>query len=500
MRTRVIVIGVMAAAVVAVGVVVLTGGGAEKKSTERKIADPLAEALAYATPDAPVVAVVETDPEQGQGRAVGDLMGRFAGVDIGLGLALDRIGAGSLTLEGDLLPQLGNPAAITVDPATRAFTAALVVRDADAMRQTIENLVSQGDAQPGAVAGDASIYTLARFAVALAGPVVVIAGDEAGLRAALDIRRARRGLTRSAFDRRTRGLPRDVLARAAVDAKELLPGLLGGAAGRDPFVRALGFVGVGLRAEADGVRVLLRGRADPDRLVSSDVPLAPGPQSPSPAGGDEGIVIGVRDLSHTLDIVERALEQSGDERYKDFDKVRDALRRFGRIDVDGLLLDQLRGTTTITGDGTEFVFRGELRDGQDLRNALSRVAAVSGLAFDAAGIGEYELEPESGEKFVLSRDGEPLVAFGVVDDVVVVATDPAVDIEDVAAREPGRAPARPGAVAGRIDGEILRNAIVDRLALPSAAAIVLGPLEGLTFRLQADVDGIEGEAFLRVGE
>jgi hypothetical protein len=497
-RTRLVVATFMVLVAAAVAAVVIGGGGGEKKASRPAIADPLAEALGYVDPRAPLVAVVQTDPSRGQGAALAGLVSRFAGADIGLGLLLESIGASGLTWEEDIRPQLGNPVAFAVDPETRTFTAAFVARDETGLAGTMARLVDGGDLRAGLRLGETGTYTGASFALGVTGPVVAIASDEARLRDALERRRRRAGLTRPGFDRRASGVPRDAFARIAADAPVLAGQLIGKAASAHPYARALGSVGLGVRIEDGGVRFLLRGRAEADELVSSDVPLAPGPASPRPAPGEDGLAVGVRDLSHTLAVLERAL--ADDERFKTFDEVRDALRRFARIDLDAIALQQLKGTTTISGDGETLTFRGELRDGKPLRDVLPRLAGVSGLAFEAAGPGEYELDSGASDTYVLSRDGEPVVAFGVVGDVLVVSTDPSVDIAGVAARKPGAAPAKPGALAGRLEGEALRTTIVSRLHLPSAASIVLGPLEDLVFRLQADVDGLDGEAFLRVGD
>lgn len=338
--------------------------------------------------------------------------------------------------------QLGGRAAIGWDPARDAWVTAVVLADPDAFGAT-----------PGTVRDD---------------DVLIAASTPELARAAVAVHDAGRGARATA-----RSVP-FVAARLSAEAVgALLPGVGLGAANATVVLRD------------DGLHVRLSAAVADAGLL----PVALGPKPPQPAG-DGPITVALRHPKPAL----RALLR--DERIKQFDGVRTALRRYLRADLDELVLDRLTGTATVTVNDRFTTVRAPLTDGDGLRRALDRAAKVPGVVLDLAGVGQYDLAEADG-RFVFTRDELPLFALGVEGDVLVVSTNPRVDPAGVAARKP-RTVATTGALHATVSRDELVRRILERFALPPIAAIGLEPLGALTATAHAERSRVTATATLPV--
>ncbi len=471
-----------------VGLVALAGCGGDDGAQP---GDPLGEALSYVHEGAPLVAAIATDPERGQLRATAGIVGDVV-LYRQVRRALDRIG---LDLER-VRPLLGNDVVVSTgaDPSRmRDVVGAWVAKNDDGLRDAIEEA---GLAGAGRI-GDRDVFRARGGGlVALKGPVLVFAGDSAGLRLALRRHDLPSGLTRDELRPRLQGLPGDALIRAVGDGAVLARRFVGRGATQVPWLTALEDVALSVKAADGGFQIGLRAQVDDEILAPSDVPLAVGPDSPRPAG-ENGVVVGVRDLAHTIEWLERYGPAVGFKTLSEFQPLRDALRRFARFDLDGLLLTRLSETTTITSDGEDWTFRAEVDDAEPLEDALPRLRTITALAGGVADLQGYSLAEPQQDRYVLSRDGEPLLAFGLAGDVLVASTNPKIDIGAVAKREPSSGGSR-GALTGRLSGASLARVVTEALDLRPGAAIALGALGDTDFAVHAELDRLRAEAFLAV--
>ena len=472
-----------------VGLVALAGCGGDGGGQP---ADPLGEALSYVHEGAPVVAAIATDPERGQLRATAGLIGDVV-LDRQLRRALDRVG---LDLDR-VRPLLGNDVVVSTgaDPARmRDVVAAWVAKDGEGLRDAIDEA---GLAGAGRI-GDRDVFRARGGGlVALKGPVLVFAGDSAGLRLALRRHDLPSGLTRDELRPRLQGLPGDALVRAVGDGAVLARRVLGTRVDSVPWLAALGDVALSVKAAEGEFQVGLRAQVDDEILAPADGPVAVGPDSPRPAG-ENGVTIAVRDLAHSIEWLERYGSAVGFKTLAELQPLRDALRRFARFDLDGLLLTRLSGTTTITSDGEEWTFRAEVDDAEPLEDALPRLRTITALAGGLADLQGYSLAEEAENRYLLSRNDEPVLAFGLVGDVLVASTNPKIDLKKVAAREPSSGGSR-GAVTGRLSGAALARLVTEALELRPGAAVALGALGGLEFNVRAELDRVAADGFLAVG-
>lgn len=342
----------------------------------------------------------------------------------------------------DVAPLLGHP--VVVEPA--AGRAAFVTEKPDDARQLLEN---------------------AGRTVVVHDRLVVV-GDPP----------ARRGLTPAAFARRLAAIDtRGAVVRGTVDPRRLpaVPGF--------PGVRPTA-AAIALVPDDDGATV----RA---RLTLPDPPLARGPQAPAPrAPKGVPLVASVRDLATTI---RRARELASN---PDLDRLDDLLRQFAGIDLQGDVLDQLTGTTTITSrDGRTYSARGDVADPGKVDGtleALDRVGKLAGLAgVLGVDLGGYEVKDGPQGTRSITKDDRLVVTLGVIAGALVLTNDPKADLDAIASAPPaGRVLPAHGALHAAVEHELATGLIVQSLRLPGIARLALGAIGDLTLDGVADDAGV----------
>jgi hypothetical protein len=505
---------------VIVGALLLLRGGEDKPKPA--VADPLAEALGFAPISSELVVDVDAAPGSQQRARLAELTRTFPAARFGEDAL--RTGAGHLGLDADrdLPVLLGGPLVIAASgsavpalvgaiqglqvdlaPVLRTGAIAAVVgrsaKDVDDVfsRATDERRLRKlPNVAPGvaqyALPGDAG-----RVGVREAD--VVIAADTARLRGAYALHDRGGGMTRTVYTARLGPLAGPALIHVAA-----LPRVLIGARARGvPWVDALRSGAAALRIEDPGVRVRVHLATDPARVTPKDLPLAPGAAPPSPAPGNAQVYAGVRGLDQTIRVVDAA---RGDLNFPflasltgaldTLDRVKGPLKTFGRVDVDGALIDQLTGTTTITRERNGVAFRAELRDGGPLRTALDRIAAIPDFAIDLADVTDLDLDKAGDDAYEVRRSGRTFLRIAVLDNVLVVTTDLSAGLRAIADRKPQKPAGATGALVGHADAPAVQDLIVQRLGLPGLARLVLGGFGDLDVFGRAELRGVDIEATL----
>jgi len=532
-RTLMLLPMVVVAAFLGITTLILLSGGDEDNGgapTSQAVADPVAEALSVLPVDAPLVALVETDTAAGP-LATGLELTREVPAAAAAARELNKL-LGGIDLGVEVLPLLGNPLVVGLaekpaefgDLATlaRFARAATVARDPAALREFLDRQAANGLLVHGAEVGGFSTYTReGGGAFALRGGLLVAAGSEEGMRAALALNtRARRSegptgddvsgaLTPSGLRERFRGLPGATASvlRVSADADVLVP--RSDERRPIPWIDALRRVSFAVVPEADeGLAVPFRLATDAGSLTDGDVPIASGPAPPSPAAPDDaGVVLAFRDFAHTLQFVRRALPVARPELARQLTDVENVLRRFARVDPSGEIVAKLTETTTITTDlRGSFTMRSDLNDEDAVADALSRVSDISRLGSLAGGLGidvdtgGITVEDDGEDRYRVLRNDEPFARIGVVLGTLVITNDDGADLEEIADAIPSSPPrdAR-GAFSARVDSEVVAE-LVRRLGLPGAAGLALGPLGDVTVSARGSVEGVSGTLRIALGD
>lgn len=455
------------ATLLAVGGLAIAGCGDEESSSAS-----LANVLSYFPADAGSVTVVSTDLESDQVEALDETVGRRL-----LGERLEVI-LQSLIEEGDepedgaedgeevsfdddVEPLLGGPLAVgTRHPSGLAagvvtgapdseFLAVLETRDGDRARAVVQELL--GLERAGEHNG-ATLYEEAgdpRPLVAVDGDTLLYADDPAVLRDALDQPGRGDGLRPERFEAALEGLPDDALVRGYGNLRGLLavPKL---ARFREiPWAAALRTLGFTASFDRDAMTLDARVATDPTAIEEDDLPLPPGAQAPEVVRGEGRISGASRDQSQTTVFLLRAVRAA----YPESRFVRDVARleRTLGIDFEREILQQFNGPSAslLAPDGS-FAARSEVRDPAFIARRMRELAPDLGrLIQDLEGLGsrgmallllfapDAPVSPVLGSSRVkveevrrdfyrvsgLTGDGPPVLFFGLVDGVFVVASD-----------------------------------------------------------------------------
>jgi hypothetical protein len=512
---------VAVAVAVAVGVVLLLrgGGGGNKPA----VADPLAEALSFAPSSTPAVAQFEVQAGSDQGRKLRDLARTFPAARFAADGVRQSVRTLGLDADQDLPALLGGPLVAWGPPGaivslTTSFsalrlelapvleagvTAAVVGTSADDVNSTIDRAVQDGRLRK---AGD-GLYALPDGAGTLGvrDADLVLGADAQAVRRAFAVHDGQGGLTRASFTARLGPLARvPALVRATAGARALLAPRAGGT----PWVDALRQGALALAIEKPGVRLRVHLATDPAKLTDADLPLAPGPQPPSPAPGARPIDAAVRNLSQTIHVLDAAKDQLDvpflnpvTSALRTLDRVKGPLKTFGGIDADAALVDQLTGTTTITPEAPNTIaLRAELRDGGPLRTALNRIAAVPDFALNLANV---DLNvARDGDAYTITEKGKAIMKAAVLGNVLVVTNDLRAGLRAIANRRPTNVPttSKTGALLVHAEGTAVQDELIRRFQLPGLARLVLGGFGDLDASARAQRTGLDLDATLTLNE
>lgn len=521
-------------------VLVVAGGGDDGSNVSSGVEDPLAEALAFLPSDAPFVAVMETDAAAGPLSALDGLGARIPGAT----LALGEVGKlfGGLDLQAELLPVLGNPVVVGatelpregaaqapgglpfVIPSTGRLAAraraATVARDQAGLDDVFDRLADGASVQRDGDSRGFDIYARPDGgAFAVKDGILVAAGSRTDLGRALALH-ARAGggggaaidgagtLTSASLRERFTGLPgrSSSVLRAAIDVEELAAS---DAADLEvPWVSAVRRAAFAVVPDEEAVTVRFRLTTDPETVTDGDVPIATGPQTPSPAAAeDEPVVLAFRDIAHTIEFARRTLRVTDPQQARDLDAIEVNLRRFARVDPTSQLLLKLTGTTTVTtGEDGAISVRAEVRDPEQIAEVLGRLKSISTLSSLAGGLGAdvetrgLMIEDDGPDTYRVTRDGGTVARVAVLGEAVVLSTDENADLQLLADAFPESPDERArGAFSARISADALADALEERFGLDDARG-VLGPIGGVTVQARGETEALSGSVRFAIGD
>jgi hypothetical protein len=457
----------------------------------------LDSALSYLPKDAPFAMAIDTDVEGDQYKALQALVKKFPfgeQLQSSLRQQLEQ-SSGGVNFNDDVRPALGNPfvigaanaASFTGESGETAFVAAIKAKDGD----SLDNLIDKTKPRETGEESGATLYEDDGDVFAVKDDTVIFANDRQQLTQALDRADGDDHLDEDTFNEGLDGLPDNALARVYADLEALLKSDPGSAdARRIKWVNALRTLGVTVVVKDEGIDVDFRVRTEGD-LSDADLPIAPGDESPDVIKRSGEVGLGIRDLAHIVRFAENAGQAVDPAGFGDYAQAKKTIDRQLGVSLDDDLIGQLTGdvSSSLSIDG-KFGVRAQLKDPQEFERTLAKVADVLPSFAEGAGFGTVGLsKPRGSEDFyALSQPDGDVVVFGVVDDVLVVANDPA-RASQLAGEEPVAVPGAKGSVVVSADAEQLVNTLLGQFG-PALGLGDLGGLGGALFtRPLGDLNG-----------
>ena len=479
------------------------GGGDDSGSA-------LDAALAFLPKDPAFVVVLDTDIEGEQFRAAGQLIDKFPFGDQIRESLRDQIEQtqNGVSFNEDVRPVLGNPFVVGAATAEAAdssdFVGAVRAKDGDAL----DNLVEKTKAREAGEASGATLYEGGDSHFAVKDDMVVFANDEAKLKEALERADGDDQFDEDAFNEGLDGLPESALARVYADLEAILKSSPGSADALEvKWIAALRTLGATASAKNDAVDIDFRVTTEGD-LADEDLPIAPGDDSPPVIKREGEVGLGIRDLAHIVAFGENAAQAIDPAGFGDYAQAKKTIDRQLGVSLDDDLVGQLTGniSASVSIDG-RFGVRSELKDPQAFERTLAKVADVLPSFAEGAGFGTVGLsKPRAGGDFyaLAQADGDSVV-FGVVDEVLVVANDPA-RASQLASEEPAAVPDARGSVALSADAEQIVSTLLEQfgpaLGIPDIGGLGTGlitrPLGDLTGYLSSSPDELRGKLTLAI--
>jgi hypothetical protein len=475
---------------------------------------PLDSALSYLPKDAPFAVAIDTNVDGDQYQALQALIKKFPfgeQLQNSLKQQLEQSSNG-INFNDDVKPALGNPfvvgapdaASFNSDSGSSSFVAAVKTKDGDALDTLIEKTKSK---KTGEESG-ATLYESDGSVFAVEGDTLIFAGTRQQLTQALARADGDDHLDEDTFNESLDGLPDSALARVYADLEALLKNDPGSADARKiKWVEALRTLGATVAARDGGIDVDFRVRTEGD-LSDDDLPIAPGDDSPNVIKRRGEIGLGIRDLAHIVRFAENAGQTVDPAGFGDYAQAKKTIDKQLGVTLDDDLIGQLTGdvSATVSIDG-KFGVRAQLKDPQAFERTLAKVADVLPSFAAGAGLGKVHLSKPRGSSrfYALTRPEGGAVVFGVVDDVLVVASNHA-RANELATDEPTAVPDAKGSVAMSADAEQLVNTLLGQLG-PAlgmgdfgglGAALLTRPLGDLNGWMSASTDELRGKLTLEI--
>ena len=413
---------------------------------------------------------IETDLESGQYEAVSSILDRFPfGGQVREGLKAEIEEGGEVDFDADVRPLLGNELVVGA-PDTEAlaedsesFLAALQVADADKARELLD---AAPELAPAGEASGASIWEEeSGTAIALEEDVLVTTTRARG-----SSRRWRGATAPTASPRRrsssrSRTFPRTrSCASTRTWSRSWARAPRRSGLGRSPGSRPSASSARPAPPTARDSSSTLPFRSDPAGLTDEDLPIASGAEPASVVGREGQIAVGVRDAGQIERFIEAVAGVADPGKLGQLDTAKKQIGRRLGIDIERDLVDQLSGETTISaGLDKSFGLRIELADPESAERTLEQLtqkAPAIGKAFD---LDEPAITRPGKERdfYGLATTRGDRAVFGVVDDVFVLAQDPA-QAGELAAADPGTLPGASGSVVMQADAEAIATEIASR--------------------------------------
>lgn len=473
-------------------------------SGDLRIRDPLTEALRYMPQSSAIVAEVKTDAGDGPLRSAFDLSKEVPGSgtllkDAGEALS-DLVG---VPLSSQVQSLAGAPVVVAWTDAgltAGATLSAWVALNAEGLTEVVQAKVGANAVRAARQYRRWTIYSATDVSYAQRDRVLLTASNARTLREAID-RRLKTGrgagLSRAAFTAASRSgiAAGEALIRVAVNGR-VLRGVISRRLPKVdqlPWVAALQGAGLAVSTDEDGVHLKARLQTDEVSLTEPDLPVAPGTKGPE-VNGEAPVVVGVRNVAQSIDVLLQAAQIVAPERVKAYTKVRDRLARVARVDIERDLLGALTDDATVSFPATGGVtLRAQSPDEGRLRGVLERLggtgrpAGLAGSPPGSPGVGPelsgFAVREEEDGRYTILQDEEPIAVVALRDGILVASTDALTDVDSVLSAPTqikGTAPGSSGALRATLSETALGDVLVEFLGLEDIVNEGLEPFGDVT--------------------
>jgi len=493
-------------AALAAGAVAVSGCGGGSSGSGGK--DPLDNALGYLPKSAPLVIAIDTDLNGAQWKSLGTIANKFSfGGQVAQQLK-QSINKQGLDFDTQIKPLLGNEVVLgAADPQSilgdhSSFVVALQVKDKGKLEGLLKN---SKDLHADGSSHGATLYKQDDGGeTAQQNDVLLAADTKAQLEQALEQRDKSDRLTEDQFNSALSDLPKDALLRVYTDLQALIGGSPSASQARQvKWVAALRTLGVTGSATDNAISFDVNVKTDPLNLTDADIPIATGDQSPGVLGNRGELVFGLRGVSQVVQFAQGVAQTISPGSFGDFARAKATIGQQLGIDVDKDVIQQFSGDTSVAiGLDGNFAARAELQDPTAFTKTLAKLAQVAPEFANGVGFQGAKLTKSRGLYKLTGKGKSKDVYFGVVNNVFVIATQPA-RIAQLASQTPKPVDGAKGAFATSSDAGAIVAAVISQIGGGSLGATLGGglasaPLGNLDGWAGASTSGIKAHLQLEI--
>jgi hypothetical protein len=479
--------------------------GCGSSSNDVEVAAPLDNALKYLPKDSAVLAVVPTDLDSGPIKQLDELgSSQVKGWDDLTGKIKDEVSKDANKQQ--IAALVGNPIAFAASgPKSDAENIAIQVQNPTELKQSFDKDIAKGDSkqlpeyQGVFIWQDVDGSSDSLNFNGLKGNMLFAADTLALLKQSIDNSGGSDNLSsNNEYKTKLNEMGDNSLLRVVGDAQQLLDNAGNSAqAEKVPFVKSLGIFTSQTTVTGDGLTGQANLATDNEDLSESEVPL-PGAATLTLPTADGLAGVAVNDPDQIAKFAENTLKQVNPAGYQQYQLALSQLSA-ANVDLHKDLLGAMKQVSVSVTGKSSYEFRGELTDGQQFSETLTKAQPVLQAALgNAAANVSLTLEGSgSNETYVVKRDGTEVARFGVRGDTLVGSVGSSAGL-------PSPTKGSPIDGTGAIGIEVLLSKISslpgleDQINDPLAADI-LSSLGTATLTISETTDAITAKSQVTVG-
>ena len=486
----------------------LAAAGCGSSGSGNSASSPLDNALGYMPKSAPLIVEIDTDLNDSQWQSLSANVQKFPFAGQVKSQLKDAINSTGINYDKDVKPLLGNEAVLGA-PTVQAtvgssvqFVGAIQVKDKGKLEGLLKN---SKDLHADGSSHGATLYKQDDGGeTAQQNDVLLAADTKAQLEQALEQRDKSDRLTEDQFNSALSDLPKDALLRVYTDLQALIGGSPSASQARQvKWVAALRTLGVTGSATDNAISFDVNVKTDPLNLTDADIPIATGDQSPGVLGNRGELVFGLRGVSQVVQFAQGVAQTISPGSFGDFARAKATIGQQLGIDVDKDVIQQFSGDTSVAiGLDGNFAARAELQDPAAFTKTLAKLAQVAPEFANGVGFQGAKLTKSRGLYKLTGKGKSKDVYFGVVNNVFVIATQPA-RIAQLASQTPKPVDGAKGAFATSSDAGAIVAAVISQISGGSLGATLGGglasaPLGNLDGWAGASTSGIKAHLQLEI--
>jgi hypothetical protein len=482
-------------------------GGSKSKSDT---GTPLSQVLAFYPKDSAVVATFASNPNGPQVKAALALVRKVPGGSLLLDQAKSSIPGGSgIDVDKDLLPALGDQIALGSNSAAdingRKVLIVVSAKGPGKLKGLLDKdkksnpVTSEGDYKGAKLYGQKSGGSF----YAVDGKTLVLGESEAQIKAALDVRDAKTGLTEADWNKANGTLPKAAFVHIYGDAASLVNSSASATKAKSvPWVAALKTYALSISAANSRVQLGFHLDTTGANLTPRQLPFSTGAQAPGLISGPP-LVVGLRALAPSLTFAEDVASKISPTQYGQFQTALSVIRGRTKVDIEKDIAGQFTGDAVFGSDlSTTYLLRSAVKDPAAMKASLAKLFPLAGNFLQGAGLQGAKVAKAGDGIYSISEGATPKGSYGVVGDNFLAGNTSVTDLKAAAAQSATPPAGAKGALAVKIDSATLVKLALARSSaaagLGAVGSIVSGLLGDVTGSAEMEQDGLTGEFSLAV--